>query len=212
MDKEKHVLAPLKLIGLGILVATVASAVTCGTLAPLPINEETRASNSNNSTSARSNTLIVRLRENNPIQEIIIDEGFASGGTEPIFEIDGNPGGSGNGTLRIGILTMDTVDARRLEIRDTQVVSSNMTNVVAHDDELDLDIQTVTVVFVEQGALSKLSHKNFRVDRIRILGVGGDVDTHLERLTVTRSSFSGRIRIEDVKIQNLILKNVSLED
>jgi hypothetical protein len=161
---------------------------------------------------ASGNTLVVQLRADTPIQEINVEGGFVIGGSDPILDIDGDPDESGGGALRIGTLTMDAVDGRRLQIRDTQVVSANMTGVAAHDNELELSFQKVTVVFVQQGASNILSLKDSRLDRIRILGVGGGVDTHLERLTITRSAFVGTMRVEDAMIDSLVLKNVSLED
>ncbi|MBI2852824.1 MAG: hypothetical protein HYX84_06970 [Chloroflexi bacterium] len=159
-----------------------------------------------------TNTLILRLQADNPVQEIIFDGALIIGGAEPLFEIDGNPADTDNGTIRIGTLTFNRVDARRLEIVDTSVVSSNITNVVAHDNELALNTTTANVTFVGRGADSTLSFSNVRFDRVRILGPGGDADGHLERLTVNRSSVLGRIRIEDVKIQELVLTDVSLQD
>ncbi|OGO36591.1 MAG: hypothetical protein A2147_09065 [Chloroflexi bacterium RBG_16_57_8] len=230
-------LAVFKSIALVVSLGTVAAAAACGTALPvtqdigLPTHPTVTysydgkaeswvengkavglAQGNNSPTPAPANTLIIQLQADTPIKEIIIDEGFVTGGADPILDIDGDPDDVGGGAIRIGTLTMDTVDARRLQIRDTQVVSSNMTNVVAQDNELELNFQTVTVVFVERGASSVLTLKDFRADRVRILGVGGGVDTHLERLTVTRSSFVRTIRIEDTKIDSLILKNVSLEE
>ncbi|MBI2849719.1 MAG: hypothetical protein HYX80_01595 [Chloroflexi bacterium] len=226
-----------RLFSLMTLVATVAALAACGAPVPPSIDKETSeesivtytydveaknwvsdvnsvapAAGNNNVLLTGNNTVIIQLQPDSPIQEIIIDEGLIIGGGDPIFDIDGNPSDNGSGTLRIGTLTMTTVDARRLEIRDTQVVSSNITNVVAQDDEFTLNTTNVTEVFVERGASSTLSLTSFRVDRIRILGVSDGSDTHLERLTVTRSGFVGKIRIEDAKIASLILTSVSLED
>ncbi len=230
----KRRLVTIRLIGLAILVATIAATTACGpslsvgrqtakdTVVTYGYDAPTRnwvksvtvipAPGGKGATPGDGNTLIVQLQSDTPIQEIIFDEGFVAGGADPLFDIDGDPDESGGGAIRIGNLTMDTVDARRLQIRDTQAVSTNMTNVVDQDDELDLNIQMVAVILVQRGASNTLSFKNFRVDRIRILGVGNGVDTHLERLTITRSGVLGRIRIEDAKIDSLILKNVSLEE
>lgn len=161
---------------------------------------------------AATNTLIIQLQQNNPVQEILFEEALVIGGAEPLFEIDGNAADSGNGTIRIGTLTFFKVDARRLEIADTIVVTSNLTNVVAEDNELNLNITTANVTFVGRGAKSLLSFHNVRFDRVRILGPGGDADGHLERLTVNRTSVFGRIRIEDARIQQLVLTDVSLQD
>lgn len=158
-----------------------------------------------------TNTLIIRLQEGNPVREITIDQALIIGGAEPLFQIDGDPSGFGSGNISIGTLTFDKVDAARLEIVRTGVVSSSLTNVVARDNELELSMTTGNVTFVGRGANSLLSFEGVRFDRLRILGPGGE-NVHLERLNVTRSSVFGRIEIKDVEIQELVLKDVSLDD
>jgi hypothetical protein len=228
--------ATVRRIGFGISAAAFLTATACGASALSSGSEEpkdvvviynydseasnwvsetitVRSSLSGGVATAGGNTVVIQLRADTPIKEITIDGGFVIGGSDPIFDIDGDPEESGGGSIRIGTLFMDNVDARRLEIRDTQVVSTNMTNVVAQSSDLVLATTTVAVILVERGSSSVLSFNNFRVDRIRILGAGGgNNDTHLERLTVTNSAFMGSIRIEDAKIEHLILKNVSLEE
>lgn len=50
-----------------------------------------------------------------------------------------------------------------------------------------------------------------RVDRIVIVGPPGS-DGFIEHLIVRQTSVFGKIDIEDVEIQNLILKDVTLDD
>ncbi|MBI2917274.1 MAG: hypothetical protein HYY01_04695 [Chloroflexi bacterium] len=185
-----------------------------------------------------SNTIVIELRANDPVKEITIDEALIIGGTQPLLEIAGQSGQFGSGKLRICTLTFDTVEAERLDI-DADVVRVKIENVVAEDNELDLDLEVVNVVRCGRGAASVLklgvvhtlddkdSNNNgngdgprvskrgretgLRVDRIRILGPQSSVG-FVENLTVIRSSVFGRIEVRDVEIQELVLKNVSLDD
>lgn len=182
-----------------------------------------------------SNTIEVRLKENDPVKEILIRETLVIGGTEPLLEIAGRQDANGvKGVIRIGTLTFKTVDAEELHI-DADVVRVNMANVVAEDDELDLDLDIVNVVRVGRGGASRLDiggatavdlttfvargvgvdievkERGVRVDRIRILGPEGKVG-NVEAFTVLASSVFGRIEVRDVEIQDLILENVSLDD
>ncbi|MBI4295769.1 MAG: hypothetical protein HY667_01485 [Chloroflexi bacterium] len=145
------------------------------------------------------------------------------------------------GVLRIGTLTFRKVDAEELDIDDTDAVRITTTNAVAKDNELKIDVNIVNVVVVGRGAASSLflgasrtdifkildltadtdftlnqnivapSQIGMRVDRIRILGPDSGTG-HIERLTVQNTSVFGEIQVRNVKVQDIILKDVSLDD
>ncbi|MBI2829859.1 MAG: hypothetical protein HYX81_01725 [Chloroflexi bacterium] len=189
-----------------------------------------------------TNTLIIRVQQNNPVQEIIIVETVVVGGTDPLLEINGRdtsvPGSTG--VLRIGTLTFKKVDAEELDIDDTDAVRITTTNAVAKDNELKIDVDIVNVVVVGRGAASSLflgatrkeisriqeilagdfvfnhnvvasTQTGMRVDRIRILGPESGTG-HIERLTVANTSVFGEIQVRNVKVQDIILQDVSLDD
>ncbi|MBI2831419.1 MAG: hypothetical protein HYX79_04090 [Chloroflexi bacterium] len=190
-----------------------------------------------------SNTLIIRIGENEPVKQIIIFEALViHGANEPLLEINGHDtsGIGGTGKLRIGELKFAKVDAERLEIKDTDVVRVQMANVVADDNELDIDVDVVNVVRVGRGAASTLiigatrkdlselaelealsdtdgkhiilpRETGVRVDRIRILGPDSNFGS-IERLVITRSSVFGKIEVKNVEIQDLILRDVTLDE
>lgn len=193
-----------------------------------------------------TNTLIIKVQQNNPIQEIIFTETLVIGGTNPIFEIAGHDTAdpANNGVLRIGTLTFRKVDAEELDIDDTEAMRVTMSNVVAKDNELDVEVDIVNVVVVGRGAASSLflgasrsdlfklletaaglsttllplnektvapSQFGMRVDRIRILGPSSG-SGHIERLTVQNTGVFGEIQVRNVKVQDIILQDVSLDD
>ncbi|MBI2831420.1 MAG: hypothetical protein HYX79_04095 [Chloroflexi bacterium] len=183
---------------------------------------------------ASSNTLIIRINENEPVKQIIIFEAQVNpGAAEPLLEINGHDAG-GAGKLRIGELKFSKVDAKRLEILETDVVNLTMTNVVAQDNELNVNVNDVAVVEVSGGAastlvigarieditsLSNLEDTNLvpaqqtgvRVDRIRILGPSSGFGS-IERIFIVRSSISGKIEVRNAEIRDLILKDISLAE
>lgn len=187
----------------------------------------------------KSNTLIIRVNEDDPVKEIIIFETHVSHGNDPIFEINGRDTSDvlSTGKLHIGELILSKVDAKQLEIKDTKVVRQTFTNVVANDNEFDQDIQVENVVVVGRGTGSSLliglkrkdmeffdlddfdfsefmpfkEETGVRVDRIRILGPSSGFGS-IERLMVVRTSVFGKIQIKNTEIQDLILKDVSLDD
>ncbi|MBI2852825.1 MAG: hypothetical protein HYX84_06975 [Chloroflexi bacterium] len=200
---------------------------------PLPLNED-------GSKPRSSNTLIINVREDEPIKEILIEETLIIGGNEPLLEIRGHEDNlTGTGKLKIGELKFIKVDAEELDIDDTKVVRITMQNVVADDNELDIDVDIVNVVRILRGASSVLrlgisrldqAVKNrdapddlmkedaifpretgMRVDRIRILGPDSG-KAFIERLVIRRTGVAGRIEVRDVEIQDLILIDVTLDD
>ncbi len=172
-------------------------------------------------------------------ETLIIDE---SGSTGPLLEIKGHdPSSGGDGEIHIGTLAFIEVDAEELEI-DAEVVRITLENVVADDDELDLDLEIVNVVRVGRGASSTLllgisresllqkfgtadedlelarqrrgvtgRETGLRVDRIRIIGPDSGTG-YIETIIVLQSSVFGKIEVDDVAIQDLILEEVSLDD
>lgn len=195
------------------------------------------------------NTLIINVSEDNPIKFILITETLViNGPTEPLFEIAGHdPALLGIGELNIGQLIFNRVDAKEFKAdNNVDAVRVSLTNVVAEDSELDIDVHIENVIRVNRGTGSALYIGNsrgdiverlrllgdlggedsfatlddlppgikeggLRVDRIRILGPNAGTG-HIEKLVVFRSSVDGAIEIRDVNIQDLILRNVSLEN
>jgi hypothetical protein len=181
-----------------------------------------------------SNTIEIRLDENDPVKKIIIAETLIIRGNEPLLEIAGHDLTGTSGKLNIGTLTFEKVDAEELDI-DADVVRVSIANVAAEDNELDLDLEVVNVVRTGRGGPSALyiginpgddipdltddprvtfsdrDKKGLRVDRIRILGP--DTGTgFIETLTVRDSSVFGRIEVKDVEVQNLVLQDIFLDD
>ena len=172
-------------------------------------------------------------------EALIIDE---SGGTGPLLEIKGHdPAGGGDGKINIGTLAFIEVDAEELKI-DADVVRVTLENVVAEGGELDLDLTIVNVVRIGRGAASTLllglsrssllekfgtasddldldrrrqgvtsRETGLRVDRIRIIGPDSGTG-FVETIIILQSSVFGRIEVDNVKIQNLILQEVSLDN
>ncbi len=201
--------------------------------------------NSDGSRPPGHHTIEIHLDEDNPVKAILIEEALIideSGGTGPLLEILGHdPAGLGDGKINIGTLAFIEVDAERLEI-DADVVRVTLENVVAEDDELDLDLNIVNVVRTGRGAASTLllgisrfsllekfgtasddlelerrrrgitgRETGLRVDRIRIIGPDNGTG-FVETLVILQSSVFGKIEVADVKIQDLILEQVSLDD
>lgn len=195
-----------------------------------------------------SNTLIIRLDENNPVKQIIVNEALvikdsSSSNTSPLFEISGHDSESAGATgkLHIGKLLIRKVDAERLDIDDTKVVRLDINNVVAKDNEFRVDVDVVNVVRTGRGGasslfigtsrkeiaetalslmklpddldefLSETQENGLRVDRIRILGPNSG-QGFIEKLVVFRTSVFGEFRVRDVEVQDLVLRDISLDD
>ncbi|MBI2957524.1 MAG: hypothetical protein HYY32_01655 [Chloroflexi bacterium] len=182
----------------------------------------------------KHHTVIINLKANDPVKTIDIRRALVMGGVDPIIEIAGQVSGVTNGFIAIGNLILDTVDAKELEIKNTEAVDVTMTSVAAKDNELDVDIEAVNVVRVARGGPSVLnighsgssgvtisgdltvssvssSDTGVRVDRIRILGPQGSTG-FVENLLISNSSAFGKIKIQFVKVQNLILNEVTLDN
>lgn len=188
-----------------------------------------------------SHTIIIRLSEDNPIKTIWIQEVLVIGdsSSSPLLEIDGDSNSSGSSSIQIGTLLLQHLDAEELEIHDTKVVSMALENVVAEDDELDIDVEIVNVIGSGRGGASTLfigvsrqtlrgriddlftlgdldpgissDETGLRVDRIRILGPSSGRG-FIENLIIRRSAVFGKIEIKDVEIRNLFLDDVTLGD
>lgn len=187
-------------------------------------------------------TIEIYIDEDNPVKEILIEEAliiYPSGSGEPLLEIKGHePSASGNGTLNIGTLSFLNVDAEEMKI-DADIMRVTLQNVVANDDELDLDLRVVNVVRTGRGAASSLllglnrvqrqdkfftgedigvgsrgfteREAGLRVDRIRIIGPDSGTG-FVELITIKQSSVFGKIEVDDVEIQDLVLQQVVLDD
>ncbi len=190
-------------------------------------------------------TIEIYLSEDNPVKTILIEAALIidrSGGSGPLLEIKGHePTGGGDGKINIGTLAFIEVDAEELEI-DADVVRITLENVVAEDDELDLELDIVNVVRIGRGAASTLllglsrgsllekfgtagddldldrrrqgvtsRETGLRVDRIRIIGPDSGTG-FVETIVILQSSVFGKIEVDDVKIQDLILEQVSLDN
>ncbi|MDP3879868.1 MAG: hypothetical protein Q8Q07_06150 [Dehalococcoidales bacterium] len=197
--------------------------------------------NPDGSVSPGHHTIEIFIDENNPVKEILIEETLVidrSGNlTGPLLEIKGHESG-GTGKLNIGTLALIEVDAEELKI-DADIMGVTIEKVVAEEDEIDLDLRVVNVVRTGRGAASslllgisrdqrlekfgtgekiELGRRGFtareaglRVDRIRIIGPESGTG-FIETLIIKQSSVFGKIEVDDVKIQDLILKQISLDD
>lgn len=200
---------------------------------PLPNNPD-------GTTPPKSNTIIINIKANDPVKLIAIDEAIIKQGNEPLLEINGHDSGL-FGELNIAKLVFDKVDAETLTVDNTTAVKVELQNVAADDNELDIDIDVVNVVragrggtsvlflgtsqsalFDESKILSGLSSSDIvnlleitkdglRVDRIRILGPSSGTG-FIEKIIVTRTSVFGDILVDNVNINELVLKDVSLDD
>jgi hypothetical protein len=199
-----------------------------------------------------SHTIEIRLDEDNPVKEIIIQEALITyrGDTssDPLLQIRGHDFFTQfeTGEIHIGKLIFMEVDAERMKI-DADVVRTSIENVVAEDNELDLDLYPVNVVRIGRGASSSLflgvsrtetlrkfnvdftfggitngvvdapkrgltsRDTGIRVDRIRIVGPSSGT-AFVETLVVLQSSVFGDIEVRDVAIQDLVIRDVSLDD
>lgn len=191
-----------------------------------------------------SNTIVIRLKEDEPVKEVLLQEVLIIEGEEPLLEIAGQTDSSGSqGVIRICLLVIQEVDAEELDIKNTEVVRLQVVNVVAEDDELDIDeIEVVNVIRCARGAASTVSlgvarrdreggglfesdidilerafgvperrETGLRADRIRILGPQGRTG-FIERLLIRETSVFGRIELRNLKVQDLVLEKVTLED
>ncbi len=189
-----------------------------------------------------SNTIEIFLDEEEPVKAIIIAEALIRKGTQPLLEIAGQPNSvtSTRGDIRICNLIIKDVDAEELDIHDTEAVSFDSLDVAAKDNELDVEIEPVNVarcgrggtsvisLGVERGdldienvevnnnssllaILGKTKDSGLKVDRVRILGPEGK-SGYVETVIVLRTSVFGRIEVRDVKVQDLLLNGISLDD
>jgi hypothetical protein len=192
-----------------------------------------------------SNTVEIFLREDEPVKLFLVAETVVIGGNEPVIEIAGrsDPTTGAKGSLNICNLILREVEADRLDVKETEVVRMDTVNVVAHDNEFDVEVEPANVVRCGRGGttvltvgidrrdldignlgddakstlealfevLGKERDSGARVDRIRVIGPEGKTG-FIENLVILRSSAFGKIQVRDVKIQNLVLDTVSLDD
>jgi|GEM_PF-2542160 len=185
-----------------------------------------------------SNTVIIRLNEDDPVKKIKIENALVKGGTEPILEIAGQTDALGTrGRINIGVLSFTLVDAERLKIHDTDVVQLTVSDTVVEDNELDIDVNAVNVVRVARGAMTIITigtrdpstlaitsggdaivlpsedeaAGGIRIDRIRILGPQGKT-AFVEKIEIIDTGVMGNIEIRDLRVQDIVLSQVSLDD
>ncbi len=258
---ESSVFGPVRL---GLMALGVIAAVTLATVTVLsslssaqslvttsyrfdPINEEWVKTveteklppNPDGSQPKGSHTIVIYLDEDEPVKGIWIEEALIIGdGSGPLLEVRGRHSATSSGKIVICNLLMQKVDAEELEI-DAKVAHAEFINVVADDDELDIDIEVKNVIRCGRGGASVLflglgrreladkiidideffdfpqglpdRETGLRVDRIVIIGPSGG-DGFIEHLIIRQTSVFGKIEIEDVEIQTLTLKDVTLDD
>lgn len=212
-----------------------------------PINEEwvktveteKLPANPDGSQPEGSHTIVIQLDDDEPVKGIWIEEALINGsGLGPLLEVRGRHTTTSSGSIVICNLLLQKVDAEELEIHG-YVARMELTNVVANDDELDIDVEVKNTIRCGRGGASVLflgvgrqeladkivdideffdfpqglprRETGLRVDRIVIVGPSGG-DGFIEHLIVRQTSVFGKIDIEDVEIQNLILKDVTLDD
>lgn len=107
-----------------------------------------------------TNTIIIRVQEDNPVKLIwiaetaIIRKGVA---TTPLLEINGDEFNTTSSKLNIGQLLFKEVDAQDFRAdNNVEVMRFSLSNVVAEDDELKLDLDIVNTVRIMRGAASSL--------------------------------------------------------
>ncbi len=213
-----------------------------------PINEEwvktveteKLPANPDGSQSEGSHTIIIQLDDDEPVKGIWIEEALIDGsGLSPLLEVRGRHTTTSSGKIVICNLLLQKVDAERLEIDEAYVARIELINVVANDDELDIDVEIKNAIRCGRGGASVLflgvgrqelvdkivdiddvfdfpqglpeRETGLRVDRIVIVGPYGG-NGFIEHLIIRQTSVFGKIEIEDVEIQNLILKDVTLDD
>jgi hypothetical protein len=185
-----------------------------------------------------SHTIVIELDDDEPVKGIWIEEVLITGDSGPDLEVRGRHSSTSSGDIIICNLLMQKVDAEELEI-DGDVARMEILNVVADDDELDLDLEVKNVIRCGRGGASVLflglgrrelvdkildideffdfpeglpeRETGLRVDKIVIVGPSGG-DGFIEHLIIRQTSVFGKIEIEDVEIQHLILKDVTLDD
>ena len=259
---ESRLFGPVRL---GILAGGVIAAVTLATLTLLtslssaqslvtttyrfdPINEEWVKTveteelppNADGSQPEGSHTIVIQLDDDEPVKGIWIEEAVINGsGSGPLLEVRGRHSSGSSGDIVICNLLLQKVDAEELEIDEADVARMEFINVVADDDELDIDVEIKNAIRCGRGGASVLflgvgrqeladkivdideffdfpqglprRETGLRVDRIVIVGPSGG-DGFIEHLIVRQTSVFGKIEIEDVEIQSLILKDVTLDD
>lgn len=201
------------------------------------VTETVLPDNPDGSRPPEHHTIELFLNPNDPVKLIQIEEALVidpSGNISgPLLEIKGHePSGGGSGKINIGTLSFTKVDAEELKI-DADVVRVIIENTVAEDNELDLDLNVVNVVRTGRGASSRIflgrgsgdlirlsaseiietsgGEKGLRVDRIRIIGPSSGV-AFVENIVITRTAVFGKIEVDDVRIQDLVLKGVTVDD
>lgn len=185
-----------------------------------------------------SHTIVIYLDEDEPIKGIWIEEALIIGDESgSLLEVRGRHSATSSGKIVICNLLMQKVDAEELEI-DAKVTHVEFINVVVDDDELDIDLEVKNVIHCGRGGASALflgvgrreladkiddideffefpeglprRETGLRVDRIVIVGPSGS-DGFIEHLIIRQTSVFGKIEVEDVGIQSLTLKDVTLD-
>ncbi len=186
-----------------------------------------------------SHTIVIQLDDDEPVKGIWIEEALINGDDpSSLLEVRGRHTSTSSGKIVICNLLLQKVDAEELEI-DGKVTRMEFINVVADGDELDIDLEVKNAIRCGRGGASVLflgvgrqeladkivdideffdfpqglprRETGLRADRIVIVGPSGG-DGFIEHLIIRQTSVFGKIEIEDVEIQSLILKDVTLDD
>ncbi len=181
--------------------------------------------------SGTGHTIIIRLKEDDPVQEIRIQKALIIDPDSPVaqtlLEINGQSDLLSTGKINIGTLTFLRVDAQEMEV-NADVVRSSLENVVAEDDEMHLDLSAVDVVRTTWGGATVLhigmdendgvidttgiaEKTGVRTDKIRILGPSSGT-AFVERITIAETAVFGKIQVSNVAIRDLVMQDISLDD
>ena len=129
------------------------------------------------------NTVELFLQEDEPVKLFLVAETVVIEGNEPLIEIAGrsNPTTGSRGSINICNLILKQVEADKLDVKDTEVVQMDTLNVVAQDDEFDVEVQPANVVRCGRGGTTVLTVGINRAD-LDIGNLGDDAKSGLEAL------------------------------
>lgn len=129
------------------------------------------------------NTVELFLQEDDPVKLFLVAETVVIEGNEPLIEIAGrsDPATGSRGSINICNLILKQVEADKLEVKDTEVVQMDTLNVVAQDDEFDVEVQPANVVRCGRGGTTVLTVGITRAD-LDIGNLGDDAKSGLEAL------------------------------
>lgn len=181
-----------------------------------------------------SNTIIIQLKENEPVKEISLKEVLLiNSPNEPTLEIAGS--NDPHGEIHICKLIFKKVESEEFHVEDTEAVSMAAINVKG-DNSIEITVNPVNDVRCGRGGVAVLAlgvptsevaaaasevgpllvvdtdgHEGLLENRIKILGPTGN-NGFIETLIVEDSSVFGRIELRHLRIQEFILDNVTVEN